>query len=298
MIEDILSGTERSKIMIIRDNHEVNGNQILKCVLSALSQRADQVHLFLLEKLPSIVTSLPHHVVDRLSIHNISEDPLGWEGNATVTMESDFIDYLKRTVDMEKKSAIVFDSISNLILHRGASYTCQMLHKCASLNQEKDGEFCSVVALVHQSVHDEISMNMICHTASTVIDIQPPDQRENYSVSCHILHKKSSGKIIKVNEQFNINKSYNITDVEEIKPGHVIPAKPPETVVDPAANLTFNLSLSEKEKMARAKLVLPYLQKPERSDMGVSTSGGGKIFYQPDEADDFDEEDPDDDLDI
>lgn len=26
--------------------------------------------------------------------------------------------------------------------------------------------------------------------------------------------------------------------------------------------------------------------------------GGGQIFYQPDEADDFDEEDPDDDLDI
>ena len=27
-------------------------------------------------------------------------------------------------------------------------------------------------------------------------------------------------------------------------------------------------------------------------------SSGGKIFYQPDDADDFDEEDPDDDLDI
>lgn len=26
--------------------------------------------------------------------------------------------------------------------------------------------------------------------------------------------------------------------------------------------------------------------------------GSGKIFYQPDDADDFDEEDPDDDLDI
>ena len=32
--------------------------------------------------------------------------------------------------------------------------------------------------------------------------------------------------------------------------------------------------------------------------MGVSSAGSGKIFYQPDEADDFDEEDPDDDLDI
>ena len=29
-----------------------------------------------------------------------------------------------------------------------------------------------------------------------------------------------------------------------------------------------------------------------------SAGGDGKIFYQPDEADDFDEEDPDDDLDI
>jgi len=29
-----------------------------------------------------------------------------------------------------------------------------------------------------------------------------------------------------------------------------------------------------------------------------ASSGEGKIFYQPDEADDFDEEDPDDDLDI
>ena len=28
------------------------------------------------------------------------------------------------------------------------------------------------------------------------------------------------------------------------------------------------------------------------------TMGSGKIFYQPDDADDFDEEDPDDDLDI
>ena len=29
-----------------------------------------------------------------------------------------------------------------------------------------------------------------------------------------------------------------------------------------------------------------------------STEGSGKIFYEPDEADDMDEEDPDDDLDV
>ena len=36
-----------------------------------------------------------------------------------------------------------------------------------------------------------------------------------------------------------------------------------------------------------------------RGDNSINQSGGeAKIFYQPDEADDFDEEDPDDDLDI
>ena len=34
------------------------------------------------------------------------------------------------------------------------------------------------------------------------------------------------------------------------------------------------------------------------SEVIVHPSGEGKVFYQPDEADDFDDEDPDDDLDI
>jgi len=60
-----------------------------------------------------------------------------------------------------------------------------------------DVETSPVIALIHQDVHDETAMNMICHTASTVIDLHPP-QSQDYSGSCHILHKKSSGKIIKI----------------------------------------------------------------------------------------------------
>ncbi|KAK2163201.1 hypothetical protein LSH36_84g10035 [Paralvinella palmiformis] len=248
--------------------------------------------------LPGTITSLAQHVIDRLTVHNISKDPLGWDGNTTISMESDFLEYLTRIIDLNKKCAVVIDSISNLILHRGASYTCRVLHKCSTLQRQKDVETSPVIALIHQDVHDETAMNMICHTASTVIDLHPP-QSQDYSGSCHILHKKSSGKIIKITEQYKINRSYDdIINVEEIKQQFGLIDKPQETVADPAANLTFNLSLSEKEKLARSKVVLPYIQKPERSDVGVSSAGSGKIFYQPDEADDFDEEDPDDDLDI
>ena len=36
----------------------------------------------------------------------------------------------------------------------------------------------------------------------------------------------------------------------------------------------------------------------ERSEVTVNPVGEGKVFYQPDEADDFDEDDPDEDLNI
>ncbi|KAL7752894.1 Elongator complex protein [Sorochytrium milnesiophthora] len=62
---------------------------------------------------------------------------------------------------------------------------------------------------------------------------------------------------------------------------------------DPAANLSFNLNLTDGQREARAAVVLPYL-KAQQQDSGE----GGDIHYHPDEGDDFDDEDPDADLDI
>lgn len=69
--------------------------------------------------------------------------------------------------------------------------------------------------------------------------------------------------------------------------------------VDPTQNLTFNLKLTDDERQARSNLQLPYMYHEKKtSEVTVHPSGEGKVFYQPDEADDFDDEDPDDDLDI
>ncbi len=66
---------------------------------------------------------------------------------------------------------------------------------------------------------------------------------------------------------------------------------------------SFSLSLTAEEKGERAKLVLPYVKTRERDDdeevrVNVHKKSEGKIYYEPDEADDWDEEDPDDDLDF
>ena len=77
--------------------------------------------------------------------------------------------------------------------------------------------------------------------------------------------------------------------------------------LDPTANLTFDLRLSSKEKEERSKVVLPYTAAAVRDGVGVApgavghtsrVTGGGQIYYQLDDVDDFDESDPDDDLDI
>ena len=68
---------------------------------------------------------------------------------------------------------------------------------------------------------------------------------------------------------------------------------------DPTKDLTFNLKLTDDEKQARSNLKLPYMFHEEKtSEVTINRPGEGRVFYQPDEADDFDEEDPDDDLDI
>ena len=72
---------------------------------------------------------------------------------------------------------------------------------------------------------------------------------------------------------------------------------------DPTANLTFDLRLSEREKVERSKVVLPYVRRQVGAGLpaGGKTSPaprGGQVVYQLDEADDFDDSDPDNDLDI
>ena len=85
---------------------------------------------------------------------------------------------------------------------------------------------------------------------------------------------------------------------------------------DPAAHLSFNLTLTEEQREAKEKLLLPYLKAQggfsclclplwfNRNSIDNVAVGGGagggptSIYYTPDSDDDFDEEDPDDDLDI
>ena len=75
---------------------------------------------------------------------------------------------------------------------------------------------------------------------------------------------------------------------------------------------TFNLGLKESERQAKEKVVLPYWREEQKKHLNqgeekdeevvrINKKKGAAeptIYYEPDEGDDWDEEDPDDDLDF
>ncbi|KAF9015197.1 hypothetical protein BDQ17DRAFT_25408 [Cyathus striatus] len=65
---------------------------------------------------------------------------------------------------------------------------------------------------------------------------------------------------------------------------------------DPTQNVSFNLTLTVSQQESRAQVPLPYAH--EGKPLSLTNNQAGAIFYDPDSADDIDDDDPDEDLDI
>lgn len=129
----------------------------------------------------------------------------------------------------------------------------------------------------------------------------------NMTALAKIMWKRKSGKILHETNAVRFDGqrvvvSAAIQDEEETEDEPEAPAS-----ADPTANLSFNLTLTDEQRRAKEKLVLPYMKAQNRGVVEVDSgdrSGNaeppstGSIYYEPDAADDFDDEDPDEDLDI
>ncbi|KAG0317537.1 hypothetical protein BGZ99_006224 [Dissophora globulifera] len=115
------------------------------------------------------------------------------------------------------------------------------------------------------------------------------------SAVCEVEHKRKSGKVTRETNAYHLRSPtgeflvVNAWDVVGIMPDMEKLDMEESQTADPAANLSFNLNLTEEQRRAKNDTVLPYLKTQETT---------GAIFYEPDAADDFDDDDPDDDLTI
>eukprot|EP01135_Chromosphaera_perkinsii_P004501 Nk52_evm1s285 gene=Nk52_evmTU1s285 len=218
-----------------------------------------------------------------------------------------------------EKVAVVFDDMSLLLRHLPMSSICRMVN---DLKQTKKFDVVSSFARLNGDSFEESNVLVLKHYCSTIINVfkgnrTPTLANTSKEASAghlsglwgnvgyfELIHRRKTGKVLKAAGGYGVdlnNGDLHIYSKAEVRVERGIMARAEEPEVDPTANLTFKLNLTEEEKEKKAQVVLPYTHTESTKNQYLNDSGrggGGKIFYVPDEIDDFDEEDPDEDLDI
>ncbi|KAK5808666.1 Elongator complex protein 5 [Linnemannia elongata] len=221
---------------------------------------------------------------------------------------------------------IYFDSLSQFLI-ASVPDTFNLLRSITALLTDTS----RIIAIHHEDIPDADSYlpnssskpqasNSLAHIATTLITLKSSEalrqDQEDFrkgtvtakefcyltvfgnawdSAVCEVEHKRKSGKVAKETNAYHQGTPtgnltvVNVWDVVGDMPDIDKMDLEESQTSDPAANLSFNLNLTEEQRKAKNDTVLPYLKTQEST---------GAIYYEPDAADDFDDDDPDDDLTI
>ncbi|XP_068164672.1 elongator complex protein 5 isoform X3 [Antennarius striatus] len=299
MLTDLLQSTDGGVFLIIQDSASCCGRDLLKSFISyALhSQSRDEaVHVLGFEvSEDEMKDGLKGSQIQRLRFHNAHTDPLGWNDEKTFTVQQFSLEALRHLVEQTshpKPAALVIDSLSWILRHHSPSIVCRTLDQL-----RKGGTVRAVIGLLHADMHQRGTVGSVCHLATSVITVAPGMKGDE--AVAKMTKRSKSGKVVQDEEIFSIRDDLTVITQSRPSPPGLRPTEPAEQEMDPTAKLTFNLRLSGAEREAKEKLSLPFVfSKEKKTALLHSVPGSGKILYEPDANDDFDDEDPDDDLDV
>ncbi|KAK2899801.1 elongator complex protein 5 [Channa argus] len=296
MLPELLQGTDAGGLIIIQDSVNYSGRHLLKSFINAALNREEAVHVIGFEISDTeLKDGLKETLTERLHFHNAFKDPLGWTDHPDFTVHHFNLEELTHMVQQtshSKPATLVIDSLSLVLRHVSPPTVCK------TLQQLKKGEAVrSIISLLHTDIHQRGTVGSVCHLANSVITVAPGINGDE--AVAKITKRLKSGKVIQDEKVFNIKEDFTV--IVQGKPSHtgLRQDEPEELQTDPTANLTFNLRLSDTEREAKEKLALPFIfSKEKKTALLHSGPGSGRILYEPDANDDYDEEDPDDDLDV
>ncbi|KAK3932807.1 Elongator complex protein 5 [Frankliniella fusca] len=221
--------------------------------------------------------------MSNLFLHDCLSDFHGWI-NPDET-QTGFLSTIRKILPGNSREInVVIDSLSNPFFTIGFGVCLKELQQMINSTTENSPKIQQLLCFVHGDMVPcgTSSIGHVKHLATTVVDLNNQTAR--------ITHRKPGGHVERKEEQFVLsNGQFHIQALA----GTVKSSVPSNTTL-PQDVASFRVSLSDKEKEDRNKLVLPYMRTGDNSQ----EEGGGKVFYQPDAVDDWDDEDPDDDLDI
>ncbi|KAG9346334.1 hypothetical protein JZ751_006645 [Albula glossodonta] len=295
MLLDIIQTSEGGGFIIIKDTVDCCGRQLLKGFINAALKREEAVHVLGFEVCEDeFRAGLDSRYTKGLCFHDGYTDPLGWTDCLPFTMHQftalEINAHLNQSEPV-KTVTLVIDSLSWMLQHYSPVVVCQRLQEL-----RRGGALRSILVLLHSDLHQQGIVGSLCHLATAVILVSP-GMSGQYTVA-KTTRRTKSGKVTHEEECFNISEDL-VVSIEAQSSSCNTVAEPEDYEADPAANLTFNLRLSEVEREAKENLSLPFVFSQEKkSALLRPRPGAGRILYEPDANDDFDQEDPDDDLDV
>eukprot|EP01080_Neovahlkampfia_damariscottae_P008099 gene8099-12560_t len=177
-------------------------------------------------------------------------------------------------------SIVIINSISGMILRYGFNETISMIYKLKSQSN-------IIFGVLHKDTFSEKNLETLKHPAKAWIKIQKEnDPHIDYTVDILSIRQKS--KLISTSESFSI-KSGSLQTVYKVKEENYQTEN--KEIENLNNDLTFKLGLSQKEEEERSKVILPYVHEGKKLNELIKEDL--EEYYEDYEADD-----PDDDLDL
>lgn len=180
-----------------------------------------------------------------------------------------------------QKCSVVIDSLNQMVLYLGWKVTLKNLQKL-----RRNPNIVQLIAILHKDClpHSSKLQTHLNHIANAIISYDANDcTKISYTL-------KKGGKVIRSEESLFYDSNSSVLKCVPIEKQSDKVSDEPEKLL-PSNLSTFKIEVDQGDKLEKNKLqCLPYMSKIHE--------GQGKIIYEPDAVDDWDEEDPDEDLDI
>lgn len=188
------------------------------------------------------------------------------------------IDTCTDDINIKQKSTVIIDSVNQMSVQMGWNNCLRILK-----HFQNDPNVSKVIIILHKDcilLHSKLQIHLN-HLAHAIITF---DSIKGERLFIQI---KKAGKFIKSEEVMAYDAR---TSTLNLAPIVKLSKKDEVEKVAPANLTTFKIETDQISQLEKNKLQLPYMSK--------INEGQGRVFYEPDAVDDWDDEDPDDDLDI
>ncbi|KAL0101571.1 hypothetical protein PUN28_019008 [Cardiocondyla obscurior] len=187
-------------------------------------------------------------------------------------------DRILKTVKFKSQNTVILNCLSSLVLYVGLGRAVRFVEK---LSKQVSQLIC-----VYRRDYGFTKVPAIETFGTTYVKLEEftglnPTNDLIYNVK--LIHRKLGGSIICQTETIKQDIEFYRIDAEKVAAPSVRKAEPEPVKIE----TSFRTEVSTQEMEQRNKTPLPYT---------ANATNMSRIFYQPEDVDDIDEEDPDDDL--